>query len=51
MVAVGCILGVLLVFWGNSWWGPFVLYVPWQAGYAAAFAAGVPVRATETGAG
>lgn len=51
MVAAGCVLGALLVFFGDSWWGPFLLYVPWQAAYAAAFATALPVGGRQSGLG
>lgn len=43
MLAAGCLLGALVDYYDNSWWGPFVLYVPWQAGYAAAMATALPL--------
>ena len=53
MVAAGCLLGALLPLWtegGDAWWKPFLLYVPWQAGYAAAFATSLPVGGRQSGA-
>jgi hypothetical protein len=49
MLVAGCLLGALLEFpirGGSGFWDWLLLYAPWQAGYAAAFATALPeVRA------
>lgn len=48
MLVAGCLLGLLLEFPiqdGGTIWHWAILFVPWQAGYAAAFATALPGRA------